>query len=34
VDNSTNYCKQEEVQEKAIALEDDVPLVEVEVISS
>jgi ATP-dependent Clp protease ATP-binding subunit ClpB len=34
VDNQLVFGKQEEVQEEAIALEDDVPLVEVEVVSS
>ena len=34
VDNKLIFGKQEEVQEEAIAFEDDVPLVEVEVVSS
>jgi ATP-dependent Clp protease ATP-binding subunit ClpB len=34
VDNKLVFGKQEEVQEDAIALEDDIPLVEVEVLSS
>jgi ATP-dependent Clp protease ATP-binding subunit ClpB len=34
VDNQLVFGKQEETQEAAIALEDDVPLVEVEVLSS
>jgi hypothetical protein len=34
VDNQLVFGKQEEVQEAAIAVEDDVPLVEVEVLSS
>jgi ATP-dependent Clp protease ATP-binding subunit ClpB len=34
VDNQLVFGKQEETQEAAIAVEDDVPLVEVEVLSS